>query len=291
MQTRPKRKVAIVHGLLDAGNGGSEARAIWAVEALKDDFAVSLVAPGFISLDRLNEAYGTAITRGQVRMCSLPIPRILTCKRAPSALRGAFASRALRSVIQQHDILISTYNFSNFGRPGIHCVADFSWHAGLRTRFDPSPRGMRGWYHHVGWLRRLYLSVCQAIAAGPAASTGFVNYGVIVANSEWTAARLRELHGIPPLVVYPPVGGHFDYSGRGKSGNDFVCIGRISSEKRIERMVSIIKTVRARGHDVRLRIAGLLDSSHYAKTISALVKANRNWAILEGRVVGQPIDA
>ena len=105
MRARSKPTVAIVHGLLDAGNGGSEARAIWAVEALKDDFAVSLVAPGFISLDRLTEAYGTAITREQVRVCSLPIPRILTHKRAPSALRGAFASRALRSVIHEHDIL------------------------------------------------------------------------------------------------------------------------------------------------------------------------------------------
>jgi glycosyltransferase involved in cell wall biosynthesis len=86
--------------------------------------------------------------------------------------------------------------------------------------------------------------------------------------------------------VYPPVAGNFANNGKERRGRDFVCIGRISPEKRIERMIEIIGAVRSQGYDVRLRIVGLLDSSHYAKTIAALARRNSSWVVLEGRVVG-----
>jgi glycosyltransferase involved in cell wall biosynthesis len=286
MPDNSKRKVAIVHGLLNAGNGGSEARAMWAVEALKHDFAVSLVVPGTVCLDRLNEAYGTSIKAENVRICSLPIPRILTHHNAPSGLRGAFAERALRAVLREHDVLISTYNMCNFGRPGIQCVADFSWDENLRRRFDPAPVGMRGWYHRVGLLRIAYLCLCRAIASR-ARRVAISSADLIVANSEWTAIQLKEMQGNPPRVVYPPVAGHVADIGEAERKNDFVCVGRIAPEKRIERMISIISAVRKLGHDVRLRIVGPLDSSRYAKTITALARQNSNWMVLEGLKVGR----
>ena len=285
MRAGEKRKVAIVHGVLDAGNGGSEECAIWAVEALKSDFEVSLVVPGTVCLERLNEAYGTSVKADEVRICSLPIPRILTRRYAPSRLRGAFASRLLRPVISHYDILISTYNLCNFGRPGIQRIADLSWDETLRRRFDPSPSGVRGWYHRFGWLRRFYLQVCSAIAASPEGNP-LSSGDIIVANSQWTAAKLKEFYGIRSRIVYPPVAGHFENLERERRERNFVCIGRISPEKRVERMIEIIGAVRSRGHDIRLRIVGQLDSSRYAKAISALAARNSNWVVMEGKVVG-----
>lgn len=281
-----KRKVAIVHGMLSAGNGGSEARAMWAAEALKNDFAVSLITPGIIPLDRLNEAHNTSVSANEVRLCTLPIPRVLTRGRAPAALRGAFADRALGAFIGDYDILVSTYNVCNFNRPAIQCIADFSWDESLRRRFDPAPPGMRGRYCRAGFPRWFYLCLCQVIACRPARA-GFSANDMILANSHWTAKKLEQYHGVAPRVIYPPVAGNFADAGDRRRGNDFVCIGRISPEKRIERMIRIIGAVRSLGHDVRLRIAGFLDSSPYTKMIGELVKRNSNWAFLEGRVVGR----
>jgi glycosyltransferase involved in cell wall biosynthesis len=199
--------------------------------------------------------------------------------------RRGCANRRLQRVINQYDILISTYNLCNFGRPGIQRVADLSWDEALRRRFDPQPSGMRGWYHRFAWLRQLYLRLCSAIASVP---KGYVlsSSDIIVANSQWTAAKLEEFHGIRSRVVYPPVAGHFENNGNERRVGDFVCIGRISPEKRVERMIEIISAVRSRGHDVRLRIVGQIDSSRYAKSISALAARNSNWVVLEGKVVG-----
>ena len=65
-----KRRVAIVHSILAAGNGGSEARAMWAAEALKRQFAVSVISPGPVYLDRLNAFYGTRIRPEHVQIAA-----------------------------------------------------------------------------------------------------------------------------------------------------------------------------------------------------------------------------
>src|SRR5580698_7515879 len=280
-----RKRVAIAHGLLGGGNGGSEARAMWTAEALKDDFAVTLITAGPVDLVQLNLFYGTAIRPEDVSICRLPMPRLLAGRQAPSALRGAFGSRALRDLTAEHDILISTYNPSDFGKPAIQCVADFSWDEDLRRRFDPPPAGVHGWFHRSRWLRHYYLELCRRISA-PSGRDLFSGEDLIVANSQWTATKLLERYGVMALVVYPPVLGTLPAASDRRRYNDFVCIGRISPEKRIERMIRIIGTVRRQGHDVRIRIIGQLDDSQYSKTIEALAGLNREWVVLEGRKAG-----
>jgi len=279
-----KRRVAIVHGQLGGGNGGSEARAMWAAESLKRDFAVSLVTAGPIDLTQLNLFYGTKIGSQDVRLHSLPMPPVLGDKSAPAALRGAFASRALKSLVNDYDILISAYNLCDFGTPGIQCVADFSWDEVLRRRFDPPPGGIYNLFHRFQSLRSCYLRLCKAIDP-PSGHDVFGGEDVLVANSHWTATRLLERYRVDARVVYPPVAGAFPDIPQEHRYNDFVCIGRISAEKRIERMIHIIGAVRSCGHNVRIRIIGPVDSSPYAKSIVDLAGQHRDWVLLEGRKV------
>lgn len=56
-------KVTIVHSRL--GGGGSEAGALWALDALKDEYGVSLITDGGVDLTRLNECYGTKLERSR----------------------------------------------------------------------------------------------------------------------------------------------------------------------------------------------------------------------------------
>ena len=258
---------------------------MWAAQALKHDFAVSLVTAGPVDLAQLNLFYGTTIGSEDVIIRRLPMPRILARRQAPSALRGAFGSRALKDLASKYDILISAYNLSDFGKPAIQCVADFSWDEDLRRQFDPPPGGVHGWFHRARWLRRYYLQLCRTISP-PSGRDLFSGEDLIVANSQWTATKLRERHGATALVVYPPVSCAFPDVPDERRYDDFVCIGRISPEKRIERMIRIIGAVRSRGHDVRIRIIGHFDSSLYSKSIAALADSHREWVLLEGRKVG-----
>jgi glycosyltransferase involved in cell wall biosynthesis len=258
---------------------------MWAAQALKDDFAVSLLAIGPIDLAHLNLFYGTKIGLAEVSIRSLPIPRLLARNRAPAALRGALGRRALKHFVDSHDLLISTYNLCDFGVPAIHFIADFSWDEELRRASDPAPGGVHGMFHRLRWLRRYYLQLCTAIAP-PSGRDLFVGEDLIVANSQWTAAKLSDRYNVPPLVVYPPVAGVFPDVSRARRKNDFACLGRIAPEKRVERLIQIIGAVRKRGHDARIRIIGPLDASPYARTISALAHRHREWVLLEGRKVG-----
>jgi glycosyltransferase involved in cell wall biosynthesis len=280
-----KKRVAIVHAQLGGGNGGSEARAMWAAEALKRDFAVTLVTAGPIDLAGLNLFYGTEIDPQEISLYSLPMPRLLARERAPAALRGAFGGRSLKFLHHDHEILISTYNPCDFGTPGIQCVADFSWDEGLRRRFDPAPGGVHNLFHRYDFLRRCYLRLCKTIAP-PSGRDVFAGEDVILANSRWTAAMLRERYGAIAPVVYPPVAGNFPDVSHEHRYDDFVCIGRISAEKRIERMIRIIGAVRRIGHNARIRVIGPIDASPYAKSIVDLASHHRDWVLLEGRKVG-----
>jgi glycosyltransferase involved in cell wall biosynthesis len=281
-----RKKVAIVHGVLAGGGGGSEARAMWAAEALKRDFRVSVVTTGPVNLVQLNRFYGTTLSSGEVGFRRLPIPRLLAGRKAPSALRGAFASRALKHVAAEYDLLISTYNLCDFGMPAIQCVADFSWDEELRRRFDPPPVGVHGLFHRVHWLRERYLGLCQTIAQTSGRKL-FSGEDVIVANSQWTAAKLQERYGIVSGVVYPPVTGKFPNMAHHGRSNDFACVGRISPEKRIERIIKILSGVRSRDYDVRVRIIGPLDNSPYSRKIASLARRYSDWVFLEGLCTGE----
>lgn len=257
---------------------------MWGVEALKHDFDVSVVTTSDLDLPALNQFYGTNLSHDDVTVRSVRIP-LISHLPAGDAIRGAFFARGARSIANDYDVLVNAYSLCDFGAPAIQCVADFSWDEELRCRFDPAPGGTRGWFHHEQRVRRLYLHLCQRIAP-PSGRNLFSGEDAIIANSRWTARRLREKYGADPEVIYPPVTRECPDVPFRRRRDDFVCVGRISPEKRIERMVLIIGAIRNRGHEVRLRIIGPVDGSSYSRRIAALAKDNPGWVILEGRRAG-----
>jgi glycosyltransferase involved in cell wall biosynthesis len=258
---------------------------MWAAQALRHDFAVSIVAGGDVDLASLNRFYGSDLAKDDVCVRAVMLPARLSELRGANAIRGAFFLRRVRAISHEYDVLISAYNLCDLGVPAIHCMADFSWDDGLRSRLHPSPNGLQGWFHRVQWCRRLYLRFCAAIAPASARNL-FSGEDLIIANSRWTATKLRARYGTEAIVIYPPVAGHFPYVPDECRGNDFVCVGRISPEKRIERMVGIVRAVRSRGHSARIRIIGPLDNSPYSRTIASLASRHPEWVLLEGRCMG-----
>lgn len=279
-----KLKIGIGHPRLI--RGGSEARAMWAIEALKADFNVSLITGGAVDLDMLNQFYGTQVNKEEIAIRQAPISGFLHRLKSADALRGALYQRFCRRVAHDFDILISTYNFCYFGVPAIQCIADFSWDEDIRTSFDPSPQGARGLFHRVALLRKCYLGLAKFVARTSDRNL-FSGEDLILSNSQWSAQIIKEKHGTDIGVLYPPVFDQFPKVPLETKEMGFVCIGRISPEKRIEQIVGILKEVRERGHDIHLHVIGGTDETTYGKSVENLCKAQGNWVTMEGRRFGE----
>jgi len=270
-----RRRIAVCFPLFRPG-GGSEIPALWAVEALKDDHDVTLISAGKLSLARLNEFYGTAIGEAEIRVVEVPLPRPFRSSFA--AVRGGLLSRYCRRQASSHDLMISMYNVMDFGRKGIQFIADFSFDASLRAAYGDLPAGRRRWLYQPRLLRSAYIGASRRLA-GTTAKGWWEN--VTVANSEWTRDVLRRAFGIPSEVIYPPVLAGGPPRPWAEKTNGFVFLGRVSLEKRIERIIDILARVRARRPGVHLHIVGDAQDS-YRRRIEPLLRRHRDWVFVEG---------
>lgn len=272
-------KVVLGHPYI--GRGGSEAVVMWLIEALKHDHEVTVLTTGGWELAELNAYYGTQVKKDEVKIRIAPVPWPVSNFSA-AALRGAFFQRFACRVAGEYDIRISAYSPIDWSLPAIHFIADFSWHRELRERFDPLTPG---YIYRDTVLRRAYLALADACV--PRSGRDVLRDDSLIANSRWTAYQIRQACGIECAgVIYPPVWTEFPSVSWGEKENAFVMIGRISAEKRIEEAIEILEAVRARGHDVHLRICGEIGEDQYGYSISQLCRERADWIVMEGRVSG-----
>jgi len=274
-------KIALAHGGM--GCGGSEVAVFWGVAALRGYHDLNLITGCPIELDRLNRHCGTDISPADFHPLVAPQwPRKLIGH--TDALRGAVFGRFLRSAASQFDVCLSGYNIMDFGKPAIQFIADFSFDDELRRSYDPAPPGLRGWGHRPGTFRRAYLGLARMIA-GHSGYDG--RDDLIVANSNWTADVLRLRRGMRiDRVINPPVVADAPYVPWEQREGGFTILGRISHEKRIERVIDILARVRAKGHDVHLHVIGPIDNDAYGAMISRRIADNAAWCFAEGRKAG-----
>lgn len=276
--------VGIAHPLLL--RGGSEADCLWAIEALKGDYDVTLITTARVDWDALNKYYGTSIHADEVAVLRPAGTRVVG--RYPgAAVTGALHQRFCRKVAGRFDILFSGYNPCDFGRRGIHRIGDVGWNSDLRERCEELPGELQRTIHRDGLLRRGYLALARGLSR-PSGRNIFDGEDILLVNSDWTGRVLAERFPQARLAkAYPPVAGQFESVPWQDRGLGFVCLGRISHEKRIETMIEILSRVRQLGHDVHLHIIGPLDDSPYGRSIQHLCDANSDWIKAEGGKSGK----
>ena len=274
-----RRRIIIGHPRF--GRGGSEAVAMWLVEALKDDHDVTVLTTGGWDLPELNALYGTQVNAEEVKVRIAPIP--WPARRLDAAaLRAACFQRFARRVAEEYDIRISAYNLTDWGLAAIHFIADFSWCQQVRERFDPITPGF---IYRNSWLRWIYLDIAERYQN--LSGRDPLREDKIIANSHWTAELMRKVCEVEvAAVVYPPVCSEFPkVTWQGKE-NAFVMIGRIAPEKRIEEAIAILAAVRQRGHAIRLHLCGQIGADSYGRKVAALYQNHADWIIPEGFVTG-----
>lgn len=278
----PKARVALIHPGL--GFGGSEAPVLWTIEALKGDCEVTLITTGEVDLARLNAYYGTSLSPQDFSIQRAPIPVGLRNTAKFAGWKGSFVQRYVRRVAPEFDVLISSYGPMDFGRRGFQMIADFAFVEEWRFSLHPGVRSWKRWWYGRSPLRQLYLATCAMVSQ---ASPDGWKRNLTLSNSEWTANLLRQKFGVESQTLYPPVEDNFPQVPFSDRDQGFVCLGRISPEKRVDAIIVILSRVRQRGHNIHLHILGGLDDSPYGASLKALAGQNREWVFLEGWAIGE----
>ena len=276
-----RTKVAVVHPWLRKG-GGSEAVALWTLESLKAEHEVTLITQGPVALEELNAHYGTHLDGGQIHIQSLSIPFLL--RNRFDALRGYRLARHCRNQALAFKVMISSYNVMDFGKRGIQIIGDFSFDDSLRRVFDPAPVGMKSWVYGRNPLRRVYLKISSALS-GHVERRWKRNF--TIANSQWSRDILRDNFGIDSQVIYPPVVGEFSRIPWAHKEYGFVCVGRLTYEKRVDRLIEVLARVRDQGFPVHFHIIGKSADLSYQRILQRLCQRHREWVFLEGGMYGR----
>jgi glycosyltransferase involved in cell wall biosynthesis len=254
---------------------------MWLIEALKRDFEVTVVTTGGWDRSALNNYYGTQVGEDEVKVRIAPVPRLVRNLSA-AALRGACFQRFARQIAGEFDLRISAYNPTDWGLPAVHFIADFSWHRELRERLDPLTPGF---IYRDTLLRKTYLRISAAYERP--SGRDVLRDDVVIANSRWTAALVKEACGVDcAAVVYPPVWTEFPDVPWEEKELGFVMIGRIAPEKQVERAIEILEAVRQRRHAIRFHLCGHIEDDLYGRRIARLCRERADWVVIEGRVSG-----
>ena len=255
-------------------HGGSEAVAMWTLQALQDRARVTFLTASSFDPDRMNEIYGTTVRKDRIEIRKAPaVPGVNSAIQLVHFQRSLF-ERHCRTLAPRFDLCISTYNPVDFGRPAIQIIGDFSFSEELRNSLYPTRKSV----HRESLLRKLYLGASRLLRRMGVPLVQPTDR--ILANSHWSADLLKvefDIHHAP--VLYPPVllPDPERISPVNRDPLGFVSIGRIAPEKEIEKSIEILERVREAGHPVSLTLLGRFDDSDYSNQIAALVTERREW--------------
>jgi glycosyltransferase involved in cell wall biosynthesis len=272
-------RVAVVHPQLVAG-GGSEACAMWTLQALQDESRLTLVTMERPDIESMNRKYGTTVDESKIEGRFLRLPP--GTRNRFDALRGFRLARYCRRHARDFDVMISAYNVMDFGVAGIQRIADFSFDDTLRRELQTESGAADGTFYKASLGRSLYLGLARALAGSR--GDGWKR-NLTVANSEWTRDLLRERFGVVSDVVYPPVAGGFPPVLWNEREDGFVFIGRLVPEKGVRRVIEILGDVR-KEKPVHLHIVGRRERTAHAREVEELCRRNRDWIHLEGEKYG-----
>ena len=267
-------RIALMHPQL--GFGGSEHVCLSIAEALQDDYRVSLVTTrkdsAGIGLPALNKFCGTNVDEAKVPMVYIPLPAMFRNRFA--AFQGSFFARGCRRLTTEFDLMFMSYGMMDLGVRGIQFMHDPGFTPELYRQLTPFPRDLRRFFYQNSPFRNGYLWAARKLA--PSSPEG-MRRNLTLVNSVWTGNIVKKTLGVETTLVYPPVRCTFPEVPWSNRDNGFVCIGRWSREKCMERVIAILAEVRKKGFDVNLHLAGNGGDRAYFQDLKRLAAMSGEW--------------
>lgn len=264
--SRQRAKVAVVlEKRAGVPAGGSHAVSAWMAEALKKRYDVTIVTSDpNLSLLALNTYFGTSLRSEEARIEYVSMPLLLHYTQRLWLLKRHLLLRHCTRRARNYDLVIYSSGEADFGVRGIQYI-----HFPIA-----SSNGARR-----GIFTEIYEGLCKGISGY---SLEGVRANLTLTNSHWTAKEIRRVYGLDALVLHPPVPDDYPSVPWESREDGFLCVGRIAQEKRVDRVINILKKVRERGWDVHLHIIGESHDRRYWKSLSRLVNSERSWISAEG---------
>ena len=245
--------------------GGGNGVAAWMLQALKDEHEVTVFTWTAIDLEVMNRFWGTSLKAGDFRTMRVPaaVRRLVDALPLPLALlRTAIMLRTAQRLRADYDVPVTANNEADFGTTGVQYV-HYPWNVFPRPDVDIH------WYH-VRALLPPYYWLCRAV--GRFTPSG-MHRNITLVNSDWTGRLAHRRYGFVSRTLYPPVTGEFPAVPWEFREPGFVCIGRISPEKNLERVIDIVEGVRRHMPGVTLHIVGTPDDRAYFARVAARASA------------------
>jgi glycosyltransferase involved in cell wall biosynthesis len=268
----PRKRILIAHPYLTP-KGGANGLAAWALEGLTEHYDVVLACinePNFTAIDRY---FDTHLQDKQIQV--RPISKLLN---------RMFSSLPTRSFLLRHSLLqrhtqklmnsehfdgwISTQNEFVCSQRGIQYI-HFPTYLNDRHISDFQ------WYHKLPIGLNLYRKLCCSLSGYTIEK---VRKNISIVNSSYIKKIVDDHHGIDSSIVYPP--SHMPKSEIPWEARkaQFVCLGRISPEKEVPKIIRIINQVREAGHLVNLQIIGPWDyTGAEGNPLKALIAEHSDW--------------
>lgn len=269
-----RREITIVHPVLE--RGGAESVCVWSIAALCRDYDVELLTFSSVDVDELNAYFGASLLRNSFRVTAPWGLRNANLVRKMSRLALHAAMRYCK-LYRRHSPCFSTAGEMDFGARGLQYV-NFprSLEAYRLTGVLEFGQDLRTGKR---LLKRAYYRACDLVS-------GFdqecMRKNATLVNSKWAGQIVSEYYGIPIQIVYPPVVGSFLDIPWTARENGFVCIGRVSPEKRIERGIRILSSLRKAGLDIHLHIIGPFGNRPYVRQLKRMPESSGQWVSLDG---------
>jgi glycosyltransferase involved in cell wall biosynthesis len=263
-QSIVKKKIAIWQPYFMGG--GAEAVALWILAALVENYDVTLCTFSKVELERLNTMYGTNLSLQALKVRAL-LPSSLTQLAYGLIANNAFIKllfthlsiRRFKAISDQYDLVFSAYNAVDLGRPGLQYL---HWVHVVERPWDKA-----------NLLMKIVLMISQF-------SPDRLKSNASLANSSYTAQRVKDSYGIESQVVYPPVTTEIEPLSWEEKEDTFLCSGRVVLPKQTHRVIRILEVVRSKGFDVKLHITGGGGGTYgfgYQSKIRKLAEANSEW--------------
>jgi glycosyltransferase involved in cell wall biosynthesis len=103
---------------------------------------------------------------------------------------------------------------------------------------------------------------------------------LMLVNSQYMRAMVADRLGVDARVLYPPVPGEFPAVPWEERADGFVCIGRLSPEKRLLEIIEILAAVRRNRPTITLDVVGAPDDHAYGRRLEARARAHGSWVQL-----------
>ncbi|MCT7954761.1 glycosyltransferase family 4 protein [Laspinema palackyanum] len=248
--------------------GGAESVSLWILQALVPYYKVTLFTLTPPDLHQLDILYDTDLAHQENLTVKRMLPEALTPRFIDTLIANSpplklsfqhWAVRAFKSMNTEYDLVFSTYNGLDMGRVGIQYL---HWvHV-----VDPQPDKNKGW-------ARLMMKFSEF-------SMDQLKQNQSLANSYYTADRIKSAYGIESRVIYPPVIGEVEVIPWEEKDDAFLCSGRIVAAKQTDRVIKILQGVRDRGLDVKLHITGGGGGTYqrsYEQKIMQIAEQNSDW--------------